>query len=205
MQGDQGMNGAGGMMSATDDDQDRAGPRRAGPASHNSALSVTAALILALTACSGKSTPPATASGPHPSARPTAVAAATPGSPPAGRLTGPRGGRTVTWQQGVSGVVTGLPAGDQAWIVIYPSLAPAYWPQQGPLQLSPAGNFRVTAYFGASAKQNSGEHFTLRLVLAPPAASAQIRAFQIQPTHRQVMRTLPAGVLTLAQVTVIRR
>jgi hypothetical protein len=180
-------------MSATGDDQAR------GPASRISALSVTAALILALAACSGNPAPPAATSAAHPSARPT------PAPPPAGRLTGPQGGRTVAWQQPVSGVVTGLSAGDQAWVVIDPSLAPAYWPQQGPLQLSPAGNFRVTAFFGASAKQDTGEHFILRLVLAPPAASAQIRAFQIQPTHRQGMPKLPAGVRTLAQVTVIRR
>jgi hypothetical protein len=188
-------------MSATDNEQDRE------PASRISALSATAALILALAAgggalaaCSG-STAPTAASGAHASGRPAAVAAAR----PAGRLTGPHGGGTVAWQQAVSGVVTGLSAGDQAWIVIDPSLAPAYWPQQGPLQLSPAGDFRVTAYFGASAKQDSGEHFTLRLVLAPPTASAQIRAFQIKPTHRQGMLKLPAGVRTLAQVTVMRR
>jgi hypothetical protein len=181
-------------MRATDDRPNK------GSGSGVSALSATAALLLAVAACSGKSTPPA-ASGAHSPGRPTAVAAAT----PAGRLTGPQGGRTVAWQQAVSGVVTGLSAGDQAWIVIDPSLAPAYWPQQGPLQLSPVGNFRVTAYFGASAKQDSGERFTLRLVLAPPAASSQIRAFQIQPTHRQGMHKLPAGVRTLAQVTVIRR
>jgi hypothetical protein len=187
------------MMSAANDD------RNSCPASRISALSATAALILTLAACSGNPAPPAAASGAHASARPTAVAAATPASPPAGRLTGPQGGRTVAWQQAVSGAVTGVSAGDQAWIVIDPSLAPAYWPQQGPLQLSPAGNFRVTAYFGASAKENSGEHFILRLVLASPAASGQIRAFQIQPTHRQGMLRMPAGVRTLAQVTVIRR
>jgi hypothetical protein len=180
-------------MSATGDGQARA------TASRISAPGVTAALILALAACSGNPAPPAATSAAHVSARPT------PAGPPAGRLTGPQGGRPVAWQQAVSGVVTGLSAGDQAWVVIDPSLAPASWPQPGPLQLSPAGTFRVTAYFGASAKQDSGEHFILRLVLAPPAASAQIRAFQIQPTHHQGMLKLPAGVRTLAQVTVIRR
>ena len=181
-------------MRATDDEQAR------GPGWRILALGATAAIVLAaVAACGGKSTPPAAASGAH------ASATATPGSPPSGRLTGPLGGRTVAWQQAVSGVVTGLSAGDQAWVVIDPSRAPAYWPQQGPLQLSAAGDFQVTAYFGASAKQDSGEHFTLRLVLAPPAASAQIRAFQIQPAHQQGMLRLPAGVRTLAQVTVIRR
>jgi hypothetical protein len=37
------------------------------------------------------------------------------------------------------------------------------------------------------------------------AASARIRAFQIQPAHQQGMLKLPAGVRTLAQVTVTRR
>jgi hypothetical protein len=180
-------------MRATDDGQAR------GPGRGILALGVMAGLVLGLVACGGKSTPLATTSAARSPASPT------PGSPPAGRLTGLPGGRTVAWQQGVSGVVTGLSAGDQAWIVIDPSLAPAYWPQQGPLQLSPAGNFRVTAYFGVSAKQDSGEHFTMRLVLAPPAASARIRAFQIQPAHQQGMLRLPAGVRTLAQVTVMRR
>jgi hypothetical protein len=189
------------MISATNDDHGR------GAASRVSALTVSAALIVAvaacggtLAACSGNPAHPA-ASGTHSPGRPAAVADAT----PAGRLTGLPGGHTVAWQQPVSGVVTGLSAGDQAWIVIDPSLAPAYWPQQGPLQLSPAGGFRVTAYFGASAKKDSGERFTLRLVLAPPAAGAEIRAFQIQPAHQQGMLKLPAGVRTLAQVTVIRR
>jgi hypothetical protein len=177
-------------MRATDDGQAR------GTGRSILALGVVAGLVLGLAACSGKSTPPAASS---------AARAAAPGSPPAGRLTGPHGGRTVAWQQGVSGVVTGLAAGDQAWIVIDPSLAPSYWPQPGPLQLSPSGNFRVTAYFGASARQDSGEHFTMRLVLAPPAASARIRAFQIQPAHQRGMLKLPTGVRTLAQVTVIRR
>jgi hypothetical protein len=179
-------------MRATDGGQAR------GRCSRILALGVMAALVLALAACGGNPAPPAVTSA-H------ASAAATPGSPPAGRLTGPHGGRTVAWQQAVSGVVTGLSAGDQAWIVIDPSLAPSYWPQPGPLQLSPSGNFRVTAYFGASARQDSGEHFTMRLVLAPPAASARIRAFQIQPAHQHGMLKLPAGVRTLAQVTVTRR
>jgi len=175
-------------MRATDDGQARGAARRI------LALSVAASLVLGLAACSGKSTPPAAAS-----------AARAPGSPPAGRLTGPDGGRTVAWQQGVSGVVTGLAAGDQAWIVVDPSRAPSYWPQPGPLRLSPSGSFRVTAYFGVSAGQDSGERFTMRLVLAPPGASARIRAFQIQPAHQQGMLKLPAGVRTLAQVTVTRR
>jgi hypothetical protein len=180
-------------MRATDDERGR------GRGWRILALSATAGIALALAACGGNPAPPAAASGAH------ASAAATPISPPAGRLTGPLDGRPVAWQQAVSGVVTGLSADDQAWVVIDPSLAPAYWPQQGPLRLSAAGDFRVTAFFGASAKQDSGEHFILRLVLAPPAASAQIRAFQIQPTHQQGMLKLPAGVRTLAQVTVIRR
>jgi hypothetical protein len=179
-------------MSAMGDEQ------ASGPGWRILALGATVGLILALAACGGKSTPPASSAA-HTSASPT------PGSPPSGRLTGPLGGRTVAWQQAVSGVVTGLSAGDQAWVVIDPSRAPAYWPQQGPLRLSAGGDFQVTAFFGASAKQDSGEHFILRLVLAPAAASAQIRAFQIQPTHQQGMLKLPAGVRTLAQVTVIRR
>jgi hypothetical protein len=188
------------MMSAADDDHGR------GAASRISALGVRAALVLAvaasggtLAACSGSPAHPA-ASGTHSPRRPTAAADTT----PAGRLTGLDSG-TVAWQQAVSGVVTDLPAGDHAWIVVDPSRAPAYWPQQGPLQLSPAGNFRVTAFFGASAKQDSGERFTLRLVLAPRAASTRIRAFQIRPTHRKGMRRLPAGVRTLDEITVIRR
>jgi hypothetical protein len=192
-----------GMMSATDDDQGR------GAASRISALSLRAVLMLAVAACGGTlaacggnpAHPASPAAGAHPPGRPTAVADTT----PAGRLTGPQRGRTVTWLQAVSGVVTGLSAGDQAWIVVDPSLAPSYWPQPGPLRLSPAGDFRITAYFGASARQDSGERFRLRLVLATPAASARLRAFQIQPAHQRGLLKMPAGVRTLAAVTVIRR
>jgi hypothetical protein len=190
-------------MSATDDDRGR------GAVSRISALSLRAAVMLAvaacgatLAACSGSPAHPAhPAAGAHSPGPPTAVADTT----PAGRLTGPQHGRAVAWQQAVSGVVTGLSAGDRAWIVVDPSLASSYWPQPGPLRLSPAGDFRDTAYFGKSASQDSGERFSVRLVLATPAASARLRAFQIQPAHRRGMLELPAGVRTLAQVTVVRR
>lgn len=164
-----------------------------------SALSATAALVVALAACSavgGSNSTPSTA------AASTEPSSAVTGGPPAGQFTDLRDGAKVTRQQPVSGVATGIPSGDKAWIVIYPVLAPAYWPQKGPLLLDSAGGFRATAVFGSTATQNIGEHFVVRLVITSAAATARFRSFLADPSHG--LSKLPAGARTLTRVTVIR-
>lgn len=134
---------------------------------------------------------------------PTVVSTKTP-PPVVGRFTGLLDGGKVGWQPQVSGVVRSLPQGTDAWIVVYPELAPAYWPQPGPLQLDSAGGFRTSVYIGASPTQNLGEKFIVRLVIASQAASARFRAFLGPPAPNQGLPTLPPGVQTLATVTVTR-
>jgi hypothetical protein len=183
-----------------------------------SVLCVTAATV-ALAACSSSSpkstVPPASStvattstSSPSlpPSSPPSSPTVITSTSPSVtGQFTGLPDGSKVAFQQPVSGVVRGLPPGTDAWIVVYPVLAPAFWPQPGPLQLDSAGGFRTSVYFGASATQNIGEQFITRLVIASPAASARFRAFLGPPASSQGLPALPPGVQTLATVTVTRR
>jgi hypothetical protein len=174
-----------------------------------SVLSVAAAAVM-LAACNSHSStgtpslPPSiivTTSAPQ-SIAPAAVNSTPP--PVTGQFTGLPDGDKVVWQPQVSGVVRSLPPGTDAWIVIYPELAPAYWPQTGPLPLDSAGGFRTSVYIGASATQGLGERFIVRLVIASEAASARFRAFLGPPAPSQGLPTLPPGVQTLATVTVIR-
>jgi hypothetical protein len=176
-----------------------------------SALCVTAA-AMALAACSSSSptvtvTVPASSTVATTSTSPPSSPTVTTSTSPAvtGQFTGLPDGSKVAFQQPVSGAVRGLPSGTDAWIVVYPVLAPAYWPQPGPLQLDSAGHFAATVYFGASATQNIGEQFITRLVIASPAASARFRAFLGPPAPSQGLPALPPGVQTLATVTVTRR
>jgi hypothetical protein len=132
-----------------------------------------------------------------------------PPSPPRDQLTGqftnlPDGSK-VAHLQPVSGVITGLPPGTNAWIIVYPISAPAHWPQPGPLPLDPAGGFRTSVYFGASTKQHTGEAFVVRLVIASPTASDLFRAFLSPPGAGQGLSALPEGVQTITTVTVTRR
>jgi hypothetical protein len=122
----------------------------------------------------------------------------------AGQLTGLRDGSKVAFNQPVNGVVTGLPRRDDAWVVIEPVSAPAFWPQPGPLALLPTGAFRASVYFGASAAQDARDQFIVLLVAAPPAASSRFQAFVASNPSQGIPR-LPPGLLTLSQVTVTRR
>lgn len=172
---------------------------RASRASRVSVLSATAVLVAALAACravGGSSSTPSTAV-----ATTTSRAAAASGTL-GGQLTDLRNGAKVARQQPVSGVITGLPSGDAAWIVIYPVQAPAYWPQAGPLKLDSAGSFRATAVFGSTATGNIGEDFVVRLVITSAAATARFRTFLAHSS--QGLSKLPAGVRTLTWVKVIR-
>jgi hypothetical protein len=120
-----------------------------------------------------------------------------------GQITSPRDGSKVDFQQVMSGIVSGLPPGTDAWIVVYPVSAAAYWPQPGPLLLDPTGGFRTSAYFGANQAPASGETFIAYLVIAPQAASQRFRTFVAQPPQNG-LPTLPSGVQTLAKITVTR-
>jgi len=122
----------------------------------------------------------------------------------AGRLTGLRDGSTVAFNQLVSGVVTGLAPNTEAWIVVEPVSAPAFWPQPGPLALGPTGAFRTSVYFGASAAQNIGDQFIVLLVVADHAANSLFQSFVISNPSMGMSR-LPSRLPTLAQVTVTRR
>jgi hypothetical protein len=197
-------------------------PKNNKRAPYISALCVTAAVALAAcTSASSTTTPSAppsttvttsapqstaptavTASG-QPFTEPTVVSTSTP-SPVSGQFTGLPDGSKVDWQPQISGTVRGLPPGTDAWIVVYPELAPAYWPQPGPLQLDSADGFRTSVYIGAGATQNIGEKFIVRLVITAPAASARFRAFLGPPPQSQGLSTLPPGVQTLATITVTR-
>jgi len=175
---------------------------------HLSVLCVTAAVALAACSSSGSpstSAPASSTVGTTSASPPTSPTVTTSTFPSVtGQLTGLPDGSKVAFQQPVSGVVRGLPPGTDAWIVVYPVAAPAYWPQPGPLQLDSAGGFRTSVYFGASPLQNVGEQFITRLLIASPAASARFRAFLGQPASLG-LAALPPGVQTLATVTVTRR
>ena len=121
---------------------------------------------------------------------------------PTGQLAGPPNGSKVSHQELVTGVVRDLQPGTQAWIVVWPALEGAYWPQ-GEFPMDKSGGFRSVAYFGQSAAKNVGEQFILLLVVADPTASAQFRAFLKAPYRG--MRDLPRGAQTLDQRTVVRR
>lgn len=122
----------------------------------------------------------------------------------AGQLAGLRDSSKVAFNQPVNGVVTGLPRGDDAWIIVQPVSAPAFWPQPGPLALLPTGAFRASVYFGASATQDTGDEFIVLLVAAPPAASSRFEEF-VASNPNQGMPRLPPGLLALSQLTVTRR
>lgn len=187
-------------------------PRNNNRARNISVLSITAVAVMALAACGAGGITKTSASSPStvvttsPSESTSTSDVTTSGAPSlAGQLTSPRDGSKVDYQQEVRGVVTGLPPGTDAWIVVYPNSAPAYWPQLGPLSLDSAGRFRTSAYIGASVAQGSGETFVVYLVIASTAASERFRAFLGPPDPNQGMSALPSGVKILESITVTRR
>jgi hypothetical protein len=109
----------------------------------------------------------------------------------------------VTFSQTVSGTVKGIPSRQDAWLVVWPLLAPAYWPQRGALAPDTTGRFTGIAGFGASATTNQGEKFNLMLVEACPAASQRFQAFNSTAQHSGMSR-LPSDARIVAQITVRR-
>ena len=184
---------------------------RLAPLAVASIVIIAATAILATRALSpdtrnSASAPAASALGPVGacSAAPSSAAGTT--SKPAG-VTGSlslRKGGQVSYQQPVSGVVTGRPPEAEVWIVVTPMGAPACWPQPGPLSLGRAGHFQTTVNFGLSAAQDSGDKFTVRLVIASRAASARFNAFLDPPVPSKGLPALPSGVQVLATVEVTR-
>ena len=86
---------------------------------------------------------------------------------PTAQFTSLHDGSRVSYNQQVTGTVSGIPAGTYTWLVVEPSLTPGYyWPQTGPLNPEVNGQFRALTYIGQSATQNSGEEFTLMIVQA---------------------------------------
>jgi len=114
-------------------------------------------------------------------------------------------GSRVSFNQPVAGLVAGIPSGVDAWLVVWPSGAHAYWPQGAPLFLDVNGGFTSAAQFGLSPSQDSGEEFMLMVVEASGDASDAFSNFintQSQPPKG--MPTLPSCTKVLAQVTVRR-
>jgi hypothetical protein len=89
-----------------------------------------------------------------------------------------------------------------AWLVIEPVPAPAYWPQPGPLLLL-GGKFDTPATFGQNPATNSGDRFILIIVEATPDVSQQFTYF-VNHLQGYGLQRLPAGSTALAQITVIR-
>jgi len=117
-----------------------------------------------------------------------------------GKITRPQGG-TVNRQDTVTGVVASTPPGSQAFILIQtPRERGLYWPQ-AKLLLGQEGDFTSEAKFGRVGSRDSGEEFTLLLVLASSVAAA---SFQASLESDDGMASLPPDVLVLDQVTVIR-
>lgn len=122
-------------------------------------------------------------------------------SSPRGSFRNLRQGSKVSVHQTVTGVITGLPRNDRAWIIVTPWGEPTCWPQRGSSAPGQTGSFQASATFGIP--KNSGEHFTAWLVMASPAASAFFLRF-VETSHNSGLRALPTGVQVLAKVTVIR-
>jgi hypothetical protein len=145
---------------------------------------------------SGSQTPSATPTSSSPSASPT--------SRPTASFAGIHQGSRVSYKQEVTGTLTGIPLGMDAWLVIRPNEVNAYWPQPGPLQTDKNHHFDTVATFGQSADTNQGETFTLMIVETNAAASQQFRSFLSNPQQMGLgMSGLPYNNL-LTQVTVTR-
>jgi hypothetical protein len=170
-------------------------------------FSVAVALsACALTAsCTGPSPPP-TSSPPTSSVITDSSAIGSPviSSPPTttARFTGLHKGSLVSYPQLVAGVVSGIPAGRDTWLVVQPILAPRFWPQSGPL-LIVGGQFNAVVYFGTSAVQGKGQEFNLLIVSAPENASQRFQEFTQKPEATGLAR-LPDGAQALSEVLVKR-
>jgi len=126
-----------------------------------------------------------------------------PSSAPTARFTNTPENSGVTFSQMISGIAKGIPSGQDAWLVVWPALAPAYWPQRGALAPDMTGRFTGTAGFGSSPFTNMGEKFNLMLVEACPDASQRFEQFNSTPQQWGMSR-LPPDTRILAQVTVRR-
>jgi hypothetical protein len=123
---------------------------------------------------------------------------------PTGRISSPRNGSEVDLHEEVSGVAN-LPPDAEAWIVVRPIREGTNWPQYN-LSKGHTGNFQVprqAVQFGGERTEYSGERYDLRLVMAPPDASARFREFPGEDASRGMLE-LPDGVELLDQVTVKR-
>lgn len=160
----------------------------------------------ALTASCGPAQPsasPASSSTQPPSRSPTSSSPQPPPAQSTAQFTGLHEGSRVSFNQPVTGLISGIPSGMDTWLVVQPTLAPDYWPQPGPLNLDLHGRFRALAYFGQSVAQNSGEMFILMIVTASQNASQRFEDF-IRTPHGIGMQALPYGTRILTQLTVRR-
>jgi len=119
------------------------------------------------------------------------------------KISTPRQGGLVSWAQVITGLVTGLPAGMSAWLVIQPAQPTGYWPQPGPLHPDLNGWFVAPTTFGLNATTDRGEQFILMIVEATTAASQQLKQFTIV-TQSTGMPGLPDGTQVLTQISVTR-
>jgi hypothetical protein len=117
-----------------------------------------------------------------------------------GRIIGLPDGGKVKFRQSIGGVVTGLPAGIDLWLLVRPSIEGRFWPQ-GSLYLDANGRFQAVAYCGRGPTSDVGEGFLLILAAASPRASEEFRR---QPQGRG-MDKLPDGAVPLDQRRVVRR
>ena len=114
-----------------------------------------------------------------------------------------RDGSEVANFEAVSGVVAGVAAGAEAWIVVQVGSDHTYWPQRH-LSLSQAGSFSSAAQFGPRGTLGGGEEYVLLLVMAPPSASARLREF-LDTDASKGMPDLPPDTVVLDRVRVTRR
>lgn len=118
-----------------------------------------------------------------------------------GRIAGLPSRSIVAYQQLVGGVVTGVPAGVEPWLLIRPVMEGRFWPQER-LSLGPNGRFHAIARFGRGATQDVGEEFLLLLAVASMEAS---KVFRTRLQEDDGLGELPGDVRTLDQRTVRRR
>jgi hypothetical protein len=121
----------------------------------------------------------------------------------AGCFRGLRDRSEVVNFEAVSGVVAGVPADAEAWIVVQVGSDATYWPQRR-LSLSRAGSFNSVAQFGPRDSAGHGEGYVLLLIMAPPDVSARFREFRDTDASKGIP-DLPPDAVPLDQVTVTRR
>jgi len=177
-------------------------PEAAGGAAAAAAAVVVGVIIYAGLHVGG----PASVMSPSPSMSTTlaSIPASTPapGVTATAQFTNLHNGSRVSFTQQVTGLVSGIPAGMDIWLVVQPLLAPQYWPQSGPL-LIVGGQFHTVAYFGPSSAFSRGEEFNLIIVSAPQDASQRFREF-LQEPQAAGLSALPDGAQPLTQILVKR-